>query len=161
MADCKRLFCCSLRVHFLWHLIILWIFPCQSLRIELIVLDEYWFTQTKLALGCPRKVSFFIIRTDNLQRNSFSPANSCLDEDVLIKTNLFTLPIRLIYWHHYKISLRRLAKTYPRYFWTVLLRRLSAGGLPRSHFWEIYGQCTKFPRVIKVLQVLVSHFTTF
>ena len=31
--------------------------------------------------------------------------------------------------------------------------------LPRSHFWEIYGQCTKFARVTKVSQILVSHFT--
>ena len=28
--------------------------------------------------------------------------------------------------------------------------------LPRSHFWEIYGQCT----MIKISQVLVFHFTT-
>ena len=27
--------------------------------------------------------------------------------------------------------------------------------LPRSHFWEICGQCTKFSRVIKISQVLV------
>ena len=32
--------------------------------------------------------------------------------------------------------------------------------LSRSHFWEIYGECTKFARVIKVSQVLVFHFTT-
>ena len=51
-------------------------------------------------------------------------------------------------------------ETYSKRFWDVLLRRLSTGGLPRSHFWEIYGQCTKFPRVIKVSQVLVFHFTT-
>ena len=44
---------------------------------------------------------------------------------------------------------------YSKCFWDVLLRRLSTGGLSRSHFWEIYGQCTKFPRVIKVSQVLV------
>ena len=30
----------------------------------------------------------------------------------------------------------------------TFLRQLSTGGLPRSHFWDIYGQCTKFPRVI-------------
>ena len=32
--------------------------------------------------------------------------------------------------------------------------------LPRSHFWEIYGQCTKFARVKTVSQVLIFHFTT-
>ena len=46
-------------------------------------------------------------------------------------------------------------ETYSKRFWDVLLRRLSTGGLPKSHVWEIYGQCTKFPRVIKVSQVLV------
>ena len=30
----------------------------------------------------------------------------------------------------------------------------------RSHFWEIYGNCTKCARVINISQVLVSHFTT-
>ena len=39
-------------------------------------------------------------------------------------------------------------------------RRLSTGGLPRSHVWEIYGQCTKFPRLTKISQVLIFHFTT-
>ena len=42
----------------------------------------------------------------------------------------------------------------------VLQRRLSKKDLPSSHFWEIYGQCTDFARVIKVSQILVSHFTT-
>ena len=51
-------------------------------------------------------------------------------------------------------------ETYSKRFWDVLLRRLSTGGLPRSHFWEIYGQCTKFPRVIKISQVLIFQFTT-
>ena len=68
----KGCFAAPWRVHFLWHLIRLWIFPCQRLRIELIILEEYWFTKIKLSLGCPRKASFFIIRTGNLQRNSFS-----------------------------------------------------------------------------------------
>ena len=53
-------------------------------------------------------------------------------------------------------------ETYSKRFWDVLQ---SKGGylqkdLPRSHFWEIYGQCTKFARVTKVSQVLVFHFTT-
>ena len=40
-------------------------------------------------------------------------------------------------------------ETYSKCFWDVLLRRLSTGGLPRSHFREIYGHCEKFPRVTK------------
>ena len=51
-------------------------------------------------------------------------------------------------------------ETYSKHFWGVLLRRLSTGGLPRSHFREIYGHCAKFPRVIKIPQVLIFHFTT-
>ena len=51
-------------------------------------------------------------------------------------------------------------ETYSKRFWDVLLRRLSTGGLPRSHFWEIYGQWTKFPKVTKISQVLIFHFTT-
>ena len=31
--------------------------------------------------------------------------------------------------------------------------------LPMSHFWQIYGQCTKFARVTTVSQVLVFYFT--
>ena len=56
----------------------LWIFPSQSLSIELIILDEYWFTTTKFVLGCPRKASFFIIRTDKQQRDCFSFLNNYL-----------------------------------------------------------------------------------
>ena len=51
-------------------------------------------------------------------------------------------------------------ETYSKRFWDVLLRRLSTGSLPRSHFREIYGHCAKFPRVIKISQVLIFHFTT-
>ena len=50
-------------------------------------------------------------------------------------------------------------ETYSKRFWDVLLRRLSAG-LPRSYLWQIYGQCTKLPRVVKVSQALVFQFTT-
>ena len=51
-------------------------------------------------------------------------------------------------------------ETYSKRFWDVLLRRLSTGGLPRSHFREIYGHWAKFPRVIKISQVLIFYFTT-
>ena len=44
-------------------------------------------------------------------------------------------------------------KTNSKCLWDVLQSS-------RSHFWEIYGQCTKFARVTKVSQMLVSHFTT-
>ena len=74
----KGCFAAPWRVYFLWLLIRLWIFPYQSLRIELIILDEYWFTKTKLVLGRPRKASFLIIRTDHLRRNSFSFLNNYL-----------------------------------------------------------------------------------
>ena len=47
----KSCFAAPWRAHFIWHLIRLVIFPCQSLRIELIILNEYWFIKTKLALG--------------------------------------------------------------------------------------------------------------
>ena len=50
--------------------------------------------------------------------------------------------------------------TYSTRLWDVLQRRLSKKDLPSSHFWEIYGQCTDFVRVVKVSQILVSHFTT-
>ena len=45
---------------------------------------------------------------------------------------------------------------YSKRSWDVLLGRLSAGGLTRSNF-TLYGQCTNFPRVVKVSQVLVFH----
>ena len=32
--------------------------------------------------------------------------------------------------------------------------------LPKSHFWEIYGQCTKVARVTNVSQILVSRITS-
>ena len=45
---------------------------------------------------------------------------------------------------------------YSKRFWDILQRRLSRS----RFFWEIYGQCTKFARVSKVSQILVSHFKT-
>ena len=67
-------------------------------------------------------------------------------------------------YYHVKLFLvtqfQHVFETYSKRFWDVLLRLLSTGGLPRLHFGKTYGQCTKFPRVIKVSQVLVFHFTT-
>ena len=128
---------------------------------------------------------------------------SSFSEDVLIKTNIFTLLIPLqktssrrlhqdrhirlgpmysirfenvfktsskhlqhVFKTYYQVKLflitqfQDVFETYSKRFWDVLLRRLPTGGLPRSHFWKIYGQCTKFPRVIKISQVLIFHFTT-
>ena len=112
-------------------------------------------------------------------------------QDVFIKTNIFVLVIRLqdvfktsstrfqdlfktssrcfenvfktssrhlqdVFKTYYQVKLflvtqfQDVIDTYSKRFWDVLLRRLYTGGLPRSHFWETYGQCTKFPRVIKI-----------
>ena len=93
----KGRFAASWRIHFFWHLIRLWIFPCKRLRTELIILNEYWFTKTKLALACPRKVSLFIIRTDNLQQNSFSFLNNYLPT-IYINTYDLVLYLVLGWW---------------------------------------------------------------
>ena len=130
------------------------------------------------------------------------PANIRLDEDVLIRANIFALLIRLqdvliinnilvlairlqdviktfsrclqdicktsckdVFKTYYQVKLflvtlfQDVFETYSKHFWDVLIRRLFTGGLPRSHFWEICSQCTKFPRVITVSQVSVFHFT--
>ena len=63
-ADGKRFFW-SLEGTFFWHLIRLLIFSSQRLRNELIILDEYWFTKIKLALGCPRKGRTSLELTNN------------------------------------------------------------------------------------------------
>ena len=111
-------------------------------------------------------------------------------QDVFIKTNIFALVIRLqdvfktfsrrlqyvfktssrhlqdVFKTYYQVKLflvtqfQDVFETYSKRFWDVLLRRLSTGGLPRSHFREVCGQCTKFPRAIKISQVLIFHFTT-
>ena len=76
----------------------------------------------------------------------------------------------------FKTSSRPLAKISSRCFQdlssslTVLVNKSSRSNyskdgylekdLPRSHFEEIDGQCTKFVRVIKISQVLVYYFTT-
>ena len=49
---------------------------------------------------------------------------------------------------------------YSKRFWDVLPRWLSTGGLPRSHFREIYDHCAKFPSLIKISEVLIFPFTT-
>ena len=52
-------------------------------------------------------------------------------------------------------------ETYSKVFWDVLLRRLSKRGLPRSQFWEIYGQCTQFSRVISFSSFSFSFYYIF
>ena len=110
-------------------------------------------------------------------------------QDVLIKTNMFALALRLqktswsrpIYssWPYvfktssrhlqdvfktsrlqdiFKTSCKDIFKTFPR-------RTTRLNCLPRSHLWEIYGQCRKFVSVLKFIKfyhnsmVLVFHFT--
>ena len=111
-------------------------------------------------------------------------------QDVLIKTNIFVLVIRLqdvfktfsrrpqdifktssrCFENVFKTSSRHLQDVFKTYYqvklflvtqfqdvfemyskrsWDVLLGRLSAGGFTRSNF-TLYGQCTNFPRVVKV-----------
>ena len=53
----------------------------------------------------------------------------------------------------FKTFCKDVFKTFPR-----PIIRLNC--LPRSYFWEIYGQYRKFASVIKISQVLVFHFTT-
>ena len=91
-------------------------------------------------------------------------------ENVLRKTpsrhfqDILQICLQDVFMTYYQVKLFLLTQfqdvfeTYSKRFWDVLLKRLSTGGLPRSRFWEIYGQCRKFPRMIKVSQVLVFHF---
>ena len=97
-------------------------------------------------------------------------------QDVFIKSNIFvlvkrlqdvfkdvlktfsrrTIKINCSSYRVFKMSSRRIqnvSETFSKdgYLWKEL---------PRSHFWEIYVQCTKCARVKKVSQILVSHFTT-
>ena len=117
-------------------------------------------------------------------RNGISPANCHLDEDVfktswsrriyspysnvfrrrlqdvLTKTNIFVLAIHLqdvfktFCKYVFKASSRRLAKI-SRYQDVFKTYHQVKQDLPRSHFWEIYGQCRKFASAIKISQVLV------
>ena len=99
-------------------------------------------------------------------------------QDVLIKTNIIVLVIRL--QDIFKTFCKDLFKTFSKriirlkcscyhVFKMTRIQRVSETyckdgylykDLPRSHFWEIYGQCTNFARVIKVSQILVSYLTT-
>ena len=67
-------------------------------------------------------------------------------------------------YYQVKVSLvtqfQDIFETCSKCFWDVPLRRLSTGGLPGSHFREIYSNCAKFPRVVKISQVLIFHFAT-
>ena len=54
------------------------------------------------------------------------------------------------------MSLRRIQNVSDRYCKDGYLKK----DFPRSHFWEIYGQCTKFAGVTEISQFLVFHFTT-
>ena len=99
-------------------------------------------------------------------------------EDVLVKTNIFVVAICLqdvfktfsrrlqdvfkTFWRRlqdiFKTSCKDIFKTFSR-------RTIRLNCLPRSHLWEIYGQCRKFVSVLKFIKfyhnsmVLVFHFT--
>ena len=88
-------------------------------------------------------------------------------QDVSVKTNTFVLFTRLqdvfkTFSRRVQDVFRRLAITFSRRLQDVF--KTSSSGLQKdlsmSHFWEIYGKCAKFVRVIKISQVLVFHFTT-
>ena len=123
------------------------------------------------------------IRLDKTSCRRVSPSSS----DDVFKTNIFVFVVTLqnafkmfsrrlqdvlprhlqdVFKTYYQVNVflvtqfQDICETYSKRFWDVLLRRLSTGGLPRSHFREIYGHCAKFPRVIKIYQVLIFHFTT-
>ena len=64
-------------------------------------------------------------------------------QDVLVKTNIFVLAIRL--QDVFKTSCKDIFKTFSR-------RIIRLNCLPRSHFWEIYGQCRTSASVIKFLK---------
>ena len=105
---------------------------------------------------------------------------SSSSENVLIKTNMFALALRLqkTSWRrlgqdHY-ICLDHMSSRRPQdvfktsckdIFKTFSRRTIRVNCLPRSHLWEIYGQCTKFVSVLKLIKlyhnsmVLVFHFT--
>ena len=51
-------------------------------------------------------------------------------------------------------------ETYSERFWDILQSTYLYKDLPRSYFWEIYGQCANFARVTKASQILIFHFTT-
>ena len=104
-------------------------------------------------------------------------------QDVLIKTNMFALALRLqkTSWSRpiysswpclqdvFKTSLKRLQDIFKTsckdIFKTFSRRTTRLNCLPRSHLWEIYGQCRKFVSVLKFIKfyhnsmVLVFHFT--
>ena len=81
-------------------------------------------------------------------------------QDVLIKTSIFILAISL--QDVFKTFLKRLQdvlqkrlqdifKTSCKDVFKMFSRRIiRLNCLPRSHFWEIYGQCKKFASVIKI-----------
>ena len=85
-------------------------------------------------------------------------------QDVLKTSSKYLQDVFKTY-HQVKVFLatqfQDIFETYSKRFWDVLLRRLSTGGLPRSHFWEIYGQCTKFQKVINFSSFNFSLYYTF
>ena len=70
-------------------------------------------------------------------------------QDVLKTYHQVKLFLLTSHWEVFNTFVRHTAKA-------VVYRRIHLG----HTFWEIYGKCRKFARVIKISQVLVFHFTT-
>ena len=104
----------------------------------------------------------YVFKTFSRRLQDVFKTSSELLQDVL-KTSSRHLQHVFKTYYQVKVFLVRhfqdIFETYLKRSWDVLLRWLSAGGFPRSHFREIYGHCAKSPRVTKISQVLVFHFT--
>ena len=104
-----------------------------------------------------------VLKTSSRRLQEISKTSSRRLQDVL-KTSSRHLQHVFQTYYQVKVFLvihfQDIFETYLKRSWDVLLRWLSAGGLLRSHFPEIYGHCAKSPRVTKISQVLVFHFTT-
>ena len=130
----------------------------EDLIFSTIIFDLRWLR--------PSKHSSLWRRLEKVLKSSFIFAFRRLFQKVLL--NIFALVIRL-----QETSSRRLAKILQGVFkkydqvklflltrlWNVFKTFLSLsaitviyGRICRSHFWEIYVQCTKFVRVIKFLK---------
>ena len=91
-------------------------------------------------------------------------------QDDLIKTIIFVLAIHLqdvfkTFSRRFQDVLQKLLQDIFRmsckdFFKTLSRRIIRLNCLPRSHFWEIFGQCRKFLKFYHKSMVLVFAFTT-
>ena len=105
--------------------------------------------------------------SSSCSEDAFKTSSRRLDQDEYLHLSLTSSRhLQDVFKTYYQVKVflvtqfQDIFETYSKRFWDVLLRRLSTGGLPMSHFREIYGHCAKFPRVIKISQVVIFHFTT-